>query len=189
MSRLLTVLVLGLTVFLAFFIPGSSEAVSGPDIPIPSVTLTLPGATVTVRDIIEQRGPTRTVTVRPAPVRATVLVPGPTKFVSVAGPTQTVTNRVTQEIEATVTETATRTVRQTEPRGATLPDKEDEGSVPDEIESAGYGIAAVLVGCGLIILSLWLGYIMGYKDRERKEMKFLDALRDQFYTKGKHRIG
>jgi len=37
-----------------------------------------------------------------------------------------------------------------------------------------------------MVLALWLGYIMGYKDSDREERKFLEALRDQFYYKGKH---
>jgi len=159
--------------------------------PLPPVTKLIPGPTILVP------GPTQTVTVQvPGNTRTRyVTVPGNTKTIYVTGPTQTKTVRpqrqplptpgatVTQTVTApTATVTRQRVVR----HDIVTPSPPSKPHVSAPV-AVGYSLLAILIVAGLIILGLWLGYILGYKDSERKEMKFLSALRDQFYYRGKHR--
>lgn len=167
---------------------------------IEEVEVLLPGETVT--DIIKIPGPTKTKTVEvPGPTK-TETVPGPTvtetETVEVPGPTRTErvevpgpvrTETVKPEPQPTVTETTTETVTVTKEVEVDKP--EEDGVLFDPppvspVEAVGYSSLALIVLCGLIILGLWLGYLLGYKDKERNETRFLSALRDQFYYKGNH---
>lgn len=160
---------------------------------IPTVRITLPPLTVP--------GPTRTVTVSPNPVRPTATVtqrvtetapgaPGATR--TIQGPTTTVTKTVGPQKapQATVTTTATpQVISSTEtvtaspgqptPTPGTLvpggtrffPD-----SIPPPVVKAGVGIGILLALAALILLGMYGGYYLGYKDKDKKEAKFLRAL-------------
>jgi len=99
----------------------------------------------------------------------------------------------TPEAIPTVTETQTLPPPDTMSPQVGQIDKPDDDDVffdPPAVspaEAVGYSILFLLAVCGLILLGLWMGYIMGWKDKESREMKFLDTLRDQFYYKGEHR--
>lgn len=167
-------------------VPLPTVTASGPTVtlpPIPGVTTIIPGPTQTV----QVPGPTATVTV-PGDSE-TVTLSGPTVTATVPGrtpqavPTQTITISPVPDSTVTTTETVNQ--------GSKV-DKPDSDSVLFDLpplttkQTVGYSLVVLLILCGLIVFGLWLGYVIGYKDSERKEMKFLDALRDQFYT-GTHR--
>lgn len=148
-------------------------------------------------------GPMQTVTLTPSPQPAkTVTVPGPTQYVTlkpekvfvpsspltrwIHGP---VVTKTPAPIVVSVTETpAPVTVTKVVPQV----DKSKPEHVLFDLppvstpRAVGYSIIGLAIICGLIIFGLWMGYILGYKDKERLERKFLDALRDQFYYKGEH---
>lgn len=155
---------------------------------IPLPTIQLPGATITLPN------QTETVTVRPEPIT----VPGPTTTVTkttqpnvepriIQGPTRTVT--ASQTVTGpTATSTATVTATPTPSRqpvsdGDTMesPDEEDSVVVIPELdlsfpEAVGLGLLSVLAIALLILLGMYSGYYIGYKDSEKQEAKFLRSL-------------
>lgn len=152
-------------------------------------------------------GPTQTVTVRPP--RATVRAPGPT--VRIPGPTQTVT--VVPEVPQptgqpaptrTVTETVTPTPtpppaprQEADQTDIVRPEPSEDGffrfdfdPFDDEVTAGEVtvGLGAILGLLGLILLALVAGYILGYKDKEKKETDFMRALLERAKTRrGQHR--
>lgn len=177
----------------------ASEAIEvPPPVNLPVPTITLPPKIIRVTKTVQVPGPTKTVEI-PLP-QATV-----TRRIPVPGPTQTVTvtegGRVIREPgspaprspRATKTVTVpgpTQTVtRQADPRRVILPPREKEVPVPfveTVIKSVGLGLLAIAGIMGLIILGLWLGYALGFKDREKSEKDFLEALKAQALGRGKH---
>lgn len=151
--------------------------ISVPPINLPVVTVTLPPIKIPgppgpiVTNILTIPGPTKTVT---------VTVPGPTQT---ATATRTVVQRVTAPpvtTTATVTETSFVTPRQQPVDSGTL-DPETEYipiGVPklSAIEQVGLGFLAVLFISGLIIIGMWSGYYLGFKESDAKETGFLKAL-------------
>lgn len=155
--------------------------------PLPAITQIIPGPTKTATVTVP--GPTSTTTVEQPGGTETIYLQGPTQTQTVAGPTVTKTANATPALPAP-TQTVTSTVTQTVTKEVRVDNHESDNVLfdppPLTVKSAvGYSALALLVVAGLIVLGLWLGYILGYKDSERKEAKFLSALRDQFYT-GKH---
>jgi len=164
--------------------------------PLPEVV------TVTVRpDPIRIPGPTSTVTVTPAPQVKEVRVPGPTTFVTdpVPGPTVTRTPQAvpTQTVTAPVeTVTVTPDPRQ-EPEGRDkIDNEEDSGFFSDEVDpgdgettvaEVGIGTLTLLALVGLLLFTLYAGYIMGYRDREAKDTNFIRAVLDSSkISRGQH---
>lgn len=166
-------------------LPPIRETITLPPLPAPTRTVTVPGAP----------RPTQTVTI-PGP---TQIIPGPTETVTTPSQERTVTNFTTFVLPgktATVTETPpvetetvfVRPTRQPRPDHATI--------APGEIfidppaltipQAAGIGAATLVFLLGLVVLALWGGYIVGYKDSDRENRQFLAALRDQFYYRGNH---
>lgn len=92
--------------------------------------------------------------------------------VTVPGPTKTVT-------------------RQARPGRDTLPPRENPEKVyvpviDTVIKKVGLGLLALAGIMGLIILGLWLGYALGYRDKDKSEKDFLEALRAQMLGRGSH---
>lgn len=152
------------------------------DVPLPTVTLPpLPPVTKLVR------APRATTT-------ATVTLPGRSKTITAAPSTifisKTVRGPVRLRDGQTVFITTTLTPDLTQPTKTVTV---HGGGKPHTVTvthkvAVGLGFIAILALVGLILLGLWLGYILGYKDSDRTERRFLEALRDQFYTSGKHQI-
>ena len=151
--------------------------------PISLPTVTVPGPTVTL----------------PPPPRVTVTVPGPTHTVTapggtqtISGPTQTVTqttkptNGPTALPTETVTvsggldtsaTTVTATPRQPEPTSGTLdPDSGVLDSVPPVVVKAGVGVGIIALLAVLILLGMYGGYYIGYKDSDKADANFFRAL-------------
>lgn len=160
-----------------------------------------------VKEVIKEvkvPGPTKTVTVRPAPVRVTetvrpapvrvtetvrapseretVFVAGEPRRVFVAGPTRTVTAQ--PEPAKTVTETATPT-RQEPKKDATMSSGDSQDFFSPEIDfgddrvtagEVGISLLSLLLLMALALLALYTGYVLGYKDKERKDTHFMRAL-------------
>lgn len=140
--------------------------------PAPIVTQFIPGPTETVTDTVRVPGPTAT---------TTVSEPSGTETIYLQSPTETVTKTPEAIPAPTVTETVTNTVTKEVEVDKPQPDGVLFDPPPLTVPGAvGYSVLALLLMCGLILLGLWLGYILGYKDSEREERKFLEALRDQF---------
>lgn len=139
--------------------------------PGPTVQVTLPGATQTVR--VNVPGPTQTSTIR-------VPVPGPTKSVtvSVPGPTSTVKGPTST---ATVTATTTTTTGQVDNGGGTVdpsPSAEPEPDVitlpgPTTVKGAALGLLATAILAGLILLALFSGYTLGYRESDSDNATFM----------------
>ena len=158
-----------------------------------------PLPTVTIKpDPIIIPGPTETVTVRPPAVTVTepAQPPPPPETVTVepepVGPSQMPQETVTEPSETeTVTETTTVSPSETgqsSGEGGTIePENGDEdffspnidfGDSDPTIAEVGIGLLATLALVGLLLLTLWAGYILGYKDKERKDTDFIRALLD-----------
>lgn len=146
--------------------------------------------TVTVKpDPIIIPGPTSTSTVTPPPVTVTVPgPPGPTQTVTETSQPETVTATPDAVPDETVTETTTVSPSETgqDPvDDGTLGDNEpddtsdiDFGDGDITIEEAGIGILTLLALVGLLLLSMYAGYVLGYKDKEAKDTRFMRALLD-----------
>lgn len=143
--------------------------------------------TVTVKpDPIIISGPTSTQTVTPPPVTVTTTVPGPT-VTQTAAP-ETVTATPDSVPDETVTETTSVSPSETgqdQSGDGTLGSNEsddtpaiDFGDGDITIIEAGIGFLTLLALVGLLLLTLYAGYILGYKDRERKDTDFMRALLD-----------
>lgn len=147
-------------------VPQPGKTVTLPPVPGPTQTQTIrvPGPTRT--EFI--RRPQRTVTASPStillPVK-TVTQPPVTETISVPGPTQTVTRQA---------KTPRGTIIRKEP-----PEPFGIPMTDTIIQRVGLGLLALTLLAGLILLGLWMGYAIGYKDRERSEAQFLQALRQQ----------
>lgn len=139
--------------------------------PIVGPTIRVPGPTVHVP------GPTQT---------ATVNVPGGTQTVKAPGPTATVTESALPSAGPTVTVSASG---QDSPSSGTLAPRDPVISFPSintVPKAVGIGLLATLLLVGLILLALWAGYVMGFKDKERKDNDFSRALLETIRA-GKHK--
>ena len=156
-----------------------------------------PLPTITIKpDPIIIPGPTETTTIKPPPV--TVTVPGPEapqETVTVTPEPEVVTETPDAVPEETVTETTSPspTGQPTDDGGTIAPDDNGESDFfsPDidfgdgnpTVGEVGLGILTLLALVGLLLLSMYLGYILGYKDKERKDTDFLRALLDTVKSK------
>lgn len=177
---------------------------------LPLPTITIKGPTITLP-------PLPPVTIRPPRVTETVTVPGPTTVVTqapggtetvyvvetVVGPTSNVTvsttetttarpsdgptQTVTEQTETTVTASPTRQPEPDDGKVEPEPPAVDLGDGKTTIVEAGLGVLSLLALVGLILLGLYAGYVLGYKDRENKDTKFMRALLEQAsLRRGKH---
>lgn len=141
--------------------------------PGPTIEVTLPAATVTVR----VPGPSETQTIK-------VPVPGPTKTVHV---TETVLGPSSAPSTATVTvpgPTITMTTGQVDNDDGTLDPEPDDPvvSIPNidsPAKAAGLGLALLLIIIGIALCGLYAGYVLGYKDSDRKSADFIQAMLDK----------
>lgn len=136
-------------------------------------------------------GPTKTVTVRPQPVTVTatatqtntVALPQETKTVAVPGPTRTVTPQPQPNETVTVTSSPSPTRQAGSEDGTIEADSGLDFSIDfgDGEVSTGevvLGTLATFLLMGLILLALYAGYVLGWKDKERKEVEFMRAVLD-----------
>lgn len=201
------VIVLGMSMANAYAATGCIINVAGIKIcgellgqPLPEVV----EVTVTAPPI-RVPGPTQTITVRPP--QATVRAPGPT--VRIPGPTQTVTvvpevpqptgrPAPTQTVTETVTSSPLPAPRQeVDQSDIVRPEPSEDGffrfdfdPFDDEVTAGEVtvGVGAILGLLGLILLSLYAGYFLGYRDKEKKETDFMRALLERAKTRrGQHR--
>lgn len=150
-------------------VPGDPVTIK---VPLPQETVTVrnpvPGPTQTVTEPGTNNGPTATVTIRdPAQPGETVTVRpngGPV-------PTVTETTTVTPDPRQDGTEDATIDSAPEEDAAVTLP--EINLSPP---EAVGLGTLALLLIAGLILLGMYAGYYLGYKDSEKREAKFIRSI-------------
>lgn len=160
-----------------------------PPVTLPSVTLPpLPRATRTIRvHVPGPPGPTKTVHVQQphATQTVTVNVPGSgTKTITVRpeAPQNPSQPRVTATTTRTVTASPSSETGQVKrPSDTIAPDDDDtvlsfpkiDLSTP---EAVGFGTLALVIIAGLILLGMYGGYYLGFKDSDNKEMKFLRSL-------------
>ena len=156
-------------------VPGPTVFVPGPTRTVTSAPRHLPGPTIYVP------GPTRTV-YSPG-VKTTLRGPQPTMLPSPAVTT-------TKFIENTVTETQTASRRGGTQSGTIRPDGHSFISLPPVTlsapEAVGVGVVSLLALVGLIMIAMYGGYAIGYKDKEKKDTNFMRALLDTVKSQGKH---
>jgi hypothetical protein len=132
-------------------------------------------------------GPTSTSTITLPPH------PGPTKYVTLPPETHTMTApSQTKTVRATETKTITAAPQPVPSAGqqptesVTIGPGPNHGffDFPDNPEeaatTAGIGVLLALI---VALIALWLGYIFGYKDAEKADVKYLKALRDKMYVR------
>ena len=174
--------------------------------PRADVTVTLPGVTlppVTIHDIITIKPPTITlppVTVPPitkyvpgqGPTHTvTVHEPGPTKTVRVGTPRATKTVTVRPHPRAPVPgQNHTKFIPRTKHSAPAEPQPKDKKPNPIDfgdgkitITEVGIGVITTIIIAGLLLLAMYGGYILGYKDSDKANAKFLSSLRDQIRGK------
>lgn len=155
------------TVIVVVFNPATTQA-QIPDlpVPVPTVTLTLPGPVETVIERVPVPGPTVT---KPGPT-VTVTEPGN----NVPGPTVTVTETATApptgqntESDATVSPTPEPSPTPDPPTPAEIAEQEEqEAEVLTLPEAIGISTAALVAGILLGLLGVFLAYYSGRKDEE-----------------------
>lgn len=152
------------------FIPGPTVTVRPPPPPAP------PRATVTVteRPRVVPQPPRETITVTPAP-RTVTITPEPR---IVPGPTETVTETPAPDTPDRTRQPDTNrgTINEDEP----IPDADHALTFPQwsvsAPEAVGLGTLSILLLMLLILVGMWLGYYMGYKDSDKADAKFLRSL-------------
>lgn len=149
-------------------IPGEDRTVRV-EVPVPVAG---PTRTVTERVVVTEQGERSTVTVSPRPENragndAPQTNPGPTP------------DAVPDE-EATVTRQPTPTPDTIGPARPLESDREVVLDLPELTapEAVGVGFLTLLALVGLILLSMYGGYALGFKDSEEREKKFMRELSD-----------
>jgi formin 2 len=161
-----------------------NQVVNVPTVTLPPVT----GPTVTV----PVPGHTETVHV-PGP---TIKEPGSTETIYEPGETVTEHSTVTAQ-PSSLPSPSTITVSpsgQPGTTGGTVVPTPDQGNsittiyrnIPGPLKTVGISTLALLLLVGLLLLGMWLGYILGYKDSDRANARFMQALRDKMLIRGKH---
>lgn len=181
-QAIISVFMVAVIVLIPIMLMVSSNTVASADPVVPPITVTLPG--ISLPPIVK--------TVRVPGPTATAIIPGPQSTVRVPGRNTTATTTVTitkaaqtfteRPSAATQTTTVTSTPRQTGTKGATIEPAPNDGGVTipetrlNKIQTIGVGTLAVIIVAGLIILGMYGGYYLGYKDSDKAEAKFLRAM-------------
>lgn len=137
----------------------------------PTITVKLPGQDETVR----VPGPTRTVTVpgnTPAPKTVTIEPPPDTRTVEVPGPT-------VSDTETVIVSPSENGGGQGGSDGDTLDPGDDQPVIDIDLSGpqvVGYGTLVTIGLAALILLGMYGGYYMGYKDSQKNEARFLRSL-------------
>jgi hypothetical protein len=154
-----------------------------PVVQLPGATIKLPGETETIT-----KGPTKTITATPGNNEpgATVTItkpaqPGPTTTLRPNGQPVPMVTKTTTETQTT---TVTATPSATATTGGTIDPRTDKDDgviqIPettlDAPEAVGIGTLAVFLMALLILLGMYAGYYMGYKDSEKAEADFFRSL-------------
>jgi len=165
-------------------VPLPTVQVSGPTISLPPVTLppiTLPAETVTV----QIPGGTETVTQTVNVLETETLEPSVT-----VDNTDSLSND-TPSVLPQPTVSASET-GQNPPGDGTIgteddPPNVDLGDGKTTIVEVGLGLLATVGIVALIVLALWTGYYIGYKDKEKNDTSFMRSVLEQAkLTRGKH---
>jgi hypothetical protein len=173
--------VLGVRVCGELLSPLPTVTVAPPTVVLPGSTITvrLPSQTVTVPGPV---GPTVTVTAPGQPgATVTEIVPGPTSTITASQPTATKTIG-----PGAVSEPPTPTSVPAQDR----PVKFFSGDIHPfdnkiTVAEVGLGIVATLILMGLFLVGMYAGYVMGYKDKERKDTHFMRSLLDSIKVRGR----
>lgn len=170
-------------------------------LPVPPVTITLPSDPVT--KLLTVPGPTSTVTKTvhgptqyktvytkiPGPVQR-VYIPGPTKYVPGPVSYRTTTAYSIATKTAYVTTPAKTIYRQRPVKHAIVTRDNPFVRLPsvtlNKPEAVGIGLAGLLGLMALILAGLYAGYYLGYKDSDRENASFMQALSDKTMYRGKH---
>lgn len=154
---------------------------------LPVVEVTLPGDTVTVRI----PGQEQTIRVPGPTVTQRVEVPGATQTIEVPGETRTIEQspqgrpeRSQAPAPPTVTVTESPDITEGGQGGttpATIEPDDDGGVTLPEVDlstgqAIGLGVLGVLGLVFIVLLGMYAGYYMGYKDSDKAEAKFLTSL-------------
>jgi hypothetical protein len=142
-----------------------------------TVTIELPGETIRLpEETITVTRPESTVTIRQDVIQT-----------GTASPVTSVTTLSTSQSVSTGQETVTHGTVVPTPVPTIVP-KERRIQLPGVtvFQAAGIGLLSLLALVGLILLGMWGGYVLGFKNAERENTNFLRALRDSFGSRGKH---
>lgn len=153
---------------------------------VPTVVLPAPPRATVTQTVTAPALPQPTKTV-------TETVPSKTETVTVEGPTQIETVRETETIAASPSALPTQSARpvgQTPTEYVTVTSKPEQRDTPDdllpdspqEVVETGVGIIIALI---MMILALWAGYVIGYKDSDKENTNFVRAMRDNILTRNK----
>lgn len=124
-------------------------------------------------------GPTKTIT-----VRVTEATTAPVETVTAPGETSTVTAEPSVEI-VTETVTASPTRQRAPVDDRVVPDNDEEPALIDfgdgetTVIEAGLGALTIVAMMILVLLALYGGYALGWKNKEREETLFMAALLDK----------
>jgi hypothetical protein len=166
---------------------------------VSNVICVLAGVTILNQPInvptVHVTGPTVTVTIPPIRTTQTVTVPGPTHTVTAPGSTQTITASpvvTTETVTATngpsalptatvtanglssATTTVTATPRQDpSPSGTVDPDSGVLSNIPPTVVKTGVGLGIIALLALLILLGMYGGYYIGYRDSDKADAKLL----------------
>lgn len=178
---------------LLLFIPvgGTSQASATPQltlppIPVPTVTVTIPGPVRTIIKTIRVPGPVETIVKKvPGPVRTVVKrvpKPGPTVTKTItAKPGPQPTKTVTVTPRPAPTPTLTRTPSPT-PQPKTITKIKHDLQVKYRNRLIAIGIAALVAGIVICLVGMYLVYYMGYREGGRDEatrnISFLEAVKE-----------
>jgi hypothetical protein len=149
------------------------EVINLPSVTVPGnpITIRTPGHTTTVR----VPGPTQTITAPGAITTSTdtttITQPAQTATVRVPGPTATQTTTVTAAPRQTATDSATIDPTPDDSTGIDVP-----GTNLSPPEAVGIGTLAIIAVACLILLGMYIGYYMGYKDSDKAEAQFYRSL-------------
>lgn len=139
-------------------------------------TVKLPNVTQT----IPVPGPTQTETVTD---KVTVTLPGTTETVTIPANEKTVSVTLPPETVTKTVEVAQDRSRQPGADSGTIESRPEEGGSAvfpevrlDRVQVAALGFLTVFAMMSLVLIGMYSGYYLGYKDSDREEAQFLRSL-------------